>query len=98
MPKTQEDLEGYLSKLERRFERLEDGTYLVAGAPNQPPVAVRFAPPVIVARVEIGPLPPAGASHETELYRKLLELNSSDLLHAAYGIDDCFIVLDAALE
>ena len=98
MPKTHEDLEGYLSKLERRFERGEDGTYLVAGAPGQPPVAMRFAPPVLVVRVEVGALPPAGASGETALYRKLLELNSADLLHAAYGIDECFIVLDAALE
>ncbi len=98
MPKSNEDLEGYLSKLERRFERVEDGTYLVAGGANQPPIAIRLAPPVVVVRVEISKVAAQASSEETKLYRKLLELNANELLHAAYAIDGDSIVLGAALE
>ena len=98
MPKTHEDLEGYLTKLERRFERADDGTYLVAGAPNQPPIAVRLAPPVVVVRAEIGSAPQGDVPLEARLFRKLLELNASEMLHASYAIDGASIVLGSALE
>jgi hypothetical protein len=98
MPKTNEDLEGYLTKLERRFERGEDGTYLVAGGPQQAPIAIRVAAPVVVVRVEIGAVPKGNSEREARVFRKLLELNATELLHAAYAIDDDFIVLGSALE
>jgi hypothetical protein len=98
MPKTNEDLEAYLSRLERRFERLEDGTYLVAVAPDQPPMAVRLAPPVVVLQVEIGKAPTSDSAEAARLFRRLLELNVKDLLHAAYALDGSKIVLGAALE
>ncbi|HMJ14834.1 MAG TPA: hypothetical protein VK524_25655 [Polyangiaceae bacterium] len=98
MPKTNEDLEGYLAKLDRRFERGEDGTYLVAGAPHQPPIAVRLAPPVVVVRVEVGAVPEGDTAVQARLFRRLLELNASDLLHASYALDGNFIVLGSALE
>lgn len=98
MPKTNEDLEAYLVKLERRFERSEDGTYLVAGAPKQPPVAIRLAPPVVVVRTEIGPAPAGDPALEARLFRKLLELNATELLHASYALSDGSIVLGSALE
>jgi hypothetical protein len=91
-----EDLEGFLNKLERRFERLEDGTFLVAGAPEQPPLALRLAPPVLVVQVEIGKVVDDGA-RQAQLFRKLLDLNASDLLHAAYGLEGNSILLNAAL-
>jgi hypothetical protein len=98
MAKSHEDLEAYLNRLERRFERLEDGTYLVALATNQPPVAMRLAPPVLVMQVTIGEGPAGNAALEAPVFRRLLELNSSDLVHAAYGLDGSNIVLSAALE
>ncbi|HEY6556208.1 MAG TPA: hypothetical protein VI072_03005 [Polyangiaceae bacterium] len=98
MSKTTEDLEGYLSKLDRRFERVDDGTYLLAGGPDHPPIAVRMAPPVLVVRVEVGPAPAGDPAVEARVFRRLLELNGSDLLHASYALDGDFIVLGAALE
>ena len=87
MARTNEDLESYLQKLERRFERVDDGTYLVAGAPNQPPIALRVAPPVLVVQVPIGPAPREETPQQARLFRRLLELNASDLLHAAYALE-----------
>lgn len=98
MARTGEDLEGYLNKLDRRFERLDDGTYLVAMAPSQPPLFLRLAPPLVVAQVEIGTASVSDLQAQASLFRRLLELNSKDLMHAAYGLTGDTITLTAALE
>lgn len=86
-------------RLDRKFEALEDGTYLVSMGPGQPPAALRVAPPVVVFRVAIGALPSKGdARAQGLMLRRLLELNSSGLLHAAYGLEGDEIVLNSALE
>ena len=98
MARTGDDLEGYLTKLERRFERLADGTYLIAMAPRQPPVALRVVPPVVVTQVDIGRVPEQDAARCSALYKRLLELNAQDLMHAAYGLTGDRITLTSALE
>ncbi len=98
MVKSNEDLEGYFHKLDRRFEMLEDGTFLVAVASQRPPIAVRLQPPVVVLQVKIGDVPAEGAAVEAALFRRLLELNAHDLVHAAYGLEGNTIMLSAALE
>ncbi|MET0790126.1 MAG: CesT family type III secretion system chaperone [Polyangiaceae bacterium] len=97
MIQSNEDLEGYLSRLERRFERAEDGTYLLSMGADRPLVALRVAAPVLVAQVDIGQAPPDDAT-AAPLFRKLLVLNATALVHAAYGIEGSTIVLSAALE
>ncbi len=102
MVKTAEDLESQLLRIDRKFERLDDAgaggegaTILVRLGPNQAPAALRLSDPVLVCQVEIGPVPEQG---QAELFRHLLELNGSSLLHAAYAIVDDAILLVAALE
>jgi hypothetical protein len=97
MIQSNEDLEGYLSRLERRFERAEDGTYLLSMGADRPLVALRVASPVLVAQVDIGQAP-ADEATAAPLFRKLLVLNATALVHAAYGIEGSTIVLSAALE
>ncbi len=98
MARSHEDIEGYLNQLERRFERLENGTYLVSSGPNLPPIALRIAQPVVVAQVEIVRCPAAENGDAARLFRRLLELNASDLMHAAYAIENSVVVLAAARE
>jgi hypothetical protein len=98
MVKSNEELEGYFNKLDRRYEMLDDGTFLVAAAPQRPPIAVRLLPPVVVLQVNIGNVPEGDTSVEVTLYRRLLELNAHDLVHAAYGLEGNAIMLSAALE
>jgi hypothetical protein len=98
MVKSNEDLESHFIKLDRRYHRREDGTFLVAVASEQPPIAVRFEEPVIVLQVRIGSAPPADNETSARVFRKLLELNTSDLVHFAYGLEAGEIVLSAALE
>ncbi|HEY4106872.1 MAG TPA: CesT family type III secretion system chaperone [Polyangiaceae bacterium] len=97
MIQSNEDLEGYLLRLERRFERAEDGTYLLSMGADRPIVALRVAAPVLVAQVDIAEAPRDGAK-SAPLFRRLLVLNATELVHAAYGIDRDRIVLSAALE
>lgn len=97
MVKSEEDLEGYLNKLDRHFERSDDGTYLVSVGASAPPVAVRLAPPVLVAQTSIGSAP-SDDGVALKLFRRLLELNATDLMHASYALEGDTIALTAALE
>ena len=96
MIQSNEDLEGYLLRLERRFERAEDGTYFISMGADRPLVALRVAAPLLVAQLDIG-LAPLDDTTAAPLFRKLLVLNATALVHAAYGIEGSKIVLSAAL-
>jgi hypothetical protein len=96
MPRTAEDVESYLMKLDRRFEN-DGGTYLLTGGPNATPIAIRVAPPIVAIRVSIGPIP-VDIAHQARFFRRLLEYNATDLMHIAYGIEAEGVVLSAALE
>jgi hypothetical protein len=98
MVKSHEDLESLLQKLGFRYEAAQDGTFLVVAARGQSPVAVRFEPPVVVLQASIGQAPAGTEAKVARLFRRLLELNATDLMHAAYGLQDDRIVLSAALE
>ena len=95
MPRTSEDVENFLLELDRRFEN-DNGTYLVSMGGEKPPVAIRVVPPIVAIRVAIGPVP-ADDAHRLKLFGRLLEYNSTDLMHAAYGIDGGTVVLSSAL-
>lgn len=98
MATSTEDLEAYLTRLDRRFEKVAPETYLVSLGANQPAAVLRVAAPVVVIRVEVGPAPAGSPALEARLFRRLLELNARDLLHVSYGLDDGRIMLDAALD
>ncbi len=95
--RTVRDIEAYLGRLNRRFEAVEgqEGTFLVRGADNMPPIAVRVDSPLVVFRVHVGDVPKGDAS---PLFRKLLELNARILVHTSFGLEDDRIVLCNALE
>lgn len=97
MIQSSEDLVGYLTRLERPFERAEDGTYVLSTGAARSLVAVRIEPPILVVRAEIGSAPQAPEACLV-LYRKLLELNASALAFAAYGLEGARVVLSAALS
>src|SRR5262245_25639177 len=98
MVRTNEELEAQLDRLDRRYERLGDGTYLVSVGPGRPPIAMRLAPPVLVLRVVVGTLVKQGAAEQVRLFRRLLELDATALIHSTFGLEGDSIVLVAALE
>jgi len=93
-------------EVERFFERLgaegvqsrevEKGLWVLSAGSDAPEVAVHYNPPVLVLRVRVMDLGPG--NRKAELYRHLLELNATDLVHGSYGIDGEAVVLSDALE
>lgn len=100
MPRSAEDLENYLIKLGRPYERApgwapEKGTFLLRSGGGTL-VAVTVSPPIATVHVEIGPTP-EDERHQLRMYRRLLQLNATDLMYASYGIEDGRVALSAAL-
>jgi hypothetical protein len=94
-----EDIEGFIDRLDSgsaEVEELEAGVWMVrtmAGAE----VLVQYAPPVVILRVAVMPLP-SGAGKQTELCRQLLSYNASEMVHGAYGLEGDRVVLVDTLE
>jgi hypothetical protein len=97
MIRTSDDLEAQLGRLGRRYERTDDGTFILSLGPNQPPAAVLLVPPVLVVQVSVGTAP-KDITKAGPIYKRLLELNASALLHSAFGLEGDQMVLAAALE
>ena len=62
---------------------MEPGLWLLSAGTDAPGVAVHYNPPVLVLRVKVLDLGPG--NRKAELYRHLLELNATDLVHGSYG-------------
>ncbi|MFN7800193.1 YbjN domain-containing protein, partial [Gemmatimonas sp.] len=98
---TREDIEAFLDRLNAdgaTYQEVEPGLWVVKpGGALDFDVVVTHNPPVVLLRVKVMPLP-ADAAESAALNRRLLELNATDLLHGAYGIDGDAVVLTEALE
>ena len=60
-------------------------------------MVVHYSPPLVVLRTKVLDVPEDQARC-TGLYRRLLELNATDLVHGAYGIEEGDIILADSLE
>lgn len=99
---TREDIESYLIRTELDFEEVDEGIWVVrpdrSGAvPGEPVVVVSHVPPVVVFRSGIREAPD-GEEAQLRLFRRLLELNATDLVHGAYGLENGEVVLADTLE
>jgi len=100
-----EDIESYLIRTELDFEEIEDGIWIVRPAPGEsteepdrePPILVSYLPPVLLIRAGIRETPEDPDS-QVSLFRRLLELNATDLVHGSYGLEDGEVVLSDTLE
>jgi hypothetical protein len=96
MPRNVDDVETFLYRLERQFQRDGDA-FMVASGVAATPVVVLVNDPVLLVRVDIGHVP-SDASRQVAVFRKLLELNGSDLVHGSYGLEGDEIVLAVGLQ
>ena len=98
---TPEQIEHFLGRLASEgasYSEIEPGLWaLQPGGELDITVVVHHSPPVVVLRVKVMTLP-AESTSAVKLYRRLLELNATDLLHGSYGIQKGEIVLTEALE
>jgi hypothetical protein len=93
---TREDLESFLIRMDVEYQEVDDGMYLVRSRNGGPPVVAHHSPPLLLLRMKVMDLP-AGEG-KSELYRTLLELNASDIVHGAYGIEEGELILSDTLE
>lgn len=98
MARTNRDIEAYLTSLGQKYNEIGDQTYRIEVGDNTPPIALRISGSVVLLRALVGEVPNGSVQMQCELYRKLLELNTQELVHSAYGLDGKSIQLAAALE
>jgi len=95
---TRDDLESYLIRLGVDYEEVEDGLWVLRSA-DGPAVVVQSSPPVVVLRLKVLSIPEgAEPDRQLALYRRLLELNATDMVHGSYGIEERDVVLTDALD
>ncbi|MFI5207682.1 MAG: hypothetical protein ACHQX4_06655 [Gemmatimonadales bacterium] len=102
---SKEDVENFITRLETEgvhAKEVKPGLWVLSGSQDSPEVAVHYNPPVLLMRVKVLDLGKQGGkdkkSTKEELYKHLLRLNATDLVHGSYGIDDNAVVLTDALE
>jgi hypothetical protein len=96
---TREDLESYLIRMELDYQEIAEGLWLIKSGDNTAPIVVNYSPPVLVLRLKVLDLPESNDDARlAPLYRRLLELNATDIVHGSYGIEAQEVVLSDALE
>lgn len=95
--RSREDIESYLSRAEVQYEVVgEDDMWLVRDSSLGENIAVKIAGSLLLFRVKVLDL--SGVGDEAALFRELLTLNATDLVHGSYGISEGAIVLTCTLE
>jgi hypothetical protein len=93
---TREDVESFMVRMGFEPQELDEGLWLVR-TEDDAEVVINHNPPVLVFRLKVLDLP-RDEKQCAELYRKLLELNATDLVHGAYGLEENDVILSETLE
>ncbi len=93
--KTAADVQAYLMKMELPYEEPRENTWMVTGLDGLDNLVITLAGPVLVFRVKVMDIP---HHHREELFHTLLELNATEMMHGAYGIEGESIVIMDALQ
>ncbi len=94
---TREDVENFLIRMELPYQEVDEGLWVVGDGQEAATVFVSHDPPLLLMRVEVMDAPD-DEELRGGLFRELLELNATDLLHGAYGLDENEIVLTDSLQ
>ncbi len=94
---TREDLESFFIRMDLEYEEVDKGMYLVRGRNSSLPTVVHHTDQLLLIRMKVMDLPEK-ACDALALYRTLLELNATDIVHGAYGIEDKELILSDTLE
>jgi hypothetical protein len=91
--KSAEDVESYLLRMGVPYETANPGIWVVKT--DGPPLAVSLAGPVVAFRLKVMDVPRAGRE---DLYKMLLSLNTTEMVHGAFGLEGDAVVIVHALE
>jgi hypothetical protein len=86
---TRDTIEHYLIQMQYPFESIEPHMWVIRDTAN---VVVTYEPPLVIFRIKLMDVPKA---RREEFYKLLLELNASNMIHGAYGIEgDNVVIID----
>ena len=90
--KSAEDIESYLMRMGVPAETIKPGIWLVKIDGSA--LVVSIAGPVVAFRLKVMDLPRTGRE---DLYRTLLSLNTTEMVHGAFGLEGDTVVMVHAL-
>lgn len=96
---TREDVVNFLNRMELEFEEVSEGMWLAY--PDQEhggtPLVISFSPPLLVFRLKVLDVPRDGDKCN-QLYKRLLQANANEMVHAAYGLEEDDVILTDSLQ
>jgi Tir chaperone protein (CesT) family len=95
--RTAADIQDFLLRLELPYEEPSEGTFVIQGHDGLDNIVLTIAGPVVVFRVKLMEVPQSAVAHREELFRTLLELNATEMMHGAYGVEGNSVVICDAL-
>lgn len=90
-----EDLESFLIRMDLEYEEVDEGMFLTRSEDGGATVVVHHADALLLIRMKVMDMP---SEESMDLYRTLLELNATEVVHGAYGIEDGDLILSDTLE
>ena len=94
---SREDLESFLIRMDLSYEEVDEGMYLTRAEGDGAPVVVHHADALLLIRMKVMDMPEENEG-SVDLYRTLLELNATEVVHGAYGIEDGDLIISDTLE
>jgi hypothetical protein len=89
---SRDDIEHYLIQFEYPFESIEAHMWIIRNTAN---VIVTYEPPLVLFRMKLMVIP---KERREDFFKLLLELNTTHMLHGAYGIEGDNVVLIDTLQ
>ncbi len=93
--RSREDIQAYIERSELVYRELDEDTWIVQAQAAEAKIVVRVADPLVLFRVKVMELD--SVSDRPGLFERLLQLNTAEMVHGAYGISDGAVVITAAL-
>ena len=89
-------IEQYLIDLKYSYQEVKPNLWLIDDTDhNLEGIAVLYADPLVIIRVQVMDVP---QQNRQEFFTKLLELNASEMIHGAYGLEGDKVVIIDTLE
>jgi hypothetical protein len=89
---TRDNIEHYLIQTEYPFESIETHMWIIRDTAN---IVVTYEPPLVVFRIKLMEIP---RSRREDFFKLLLELNATNMIHGAYGVEGNNVVLIDTLQ
>jgi len=92
MMATREDIEHYLIQMQQPFETIESNVWIIRDTAN---IVVTYEPPLVVFRAKVMEIP---NKNREDFFKMLLNLNATQMIHGAYGVENGIVVLIDTLQ